>query len=55
MYVDGASNYRRAGVGIILIFSEGIRVKKSFKLGFQASNNEAAEYEVLLLGLRMSN
>ena len=43
----------RARVGIILISPEGVRVEKSFKLGFPASNNEA-EYEALLVGLRMS-
>ena len=30
VYVDGASNCRGAGVGIILISLEGIRVEKSF-------------------------
>lgn len=53
MYVDGASNCQGAGVGIVLISSEGIRVDQSFQLGFLASNNEA-EYEALLVGLRMS-
>lgn len=53
VYIDGASNYREAGVGIILISSEGIRVEKSFRLGFPISNNEE-EYEALLVGLRMS-
>lgn len=40
-------------MGIILISKEGIRVEKSFRLGFSASNNEV-EYEALLVGLRMS-
>ena len=53
VYVDGASNCRGVGASIILISPEEIRVEKSFKLGFQASNNEA-EYEVVLAGLRMS-
>lgn len=51
MYVDGASNSREAGVGIIMISLERIRVEKSFRVGFQASNNEA-EYETLLMGLQ---
>ena len=38
---------------IILISPEGIRVMKSFQLGFPTSNNEI-EYEALLVGLRMS-
>lgn len=53
IYVDGASNYREAGVSIILISPEGIRLEKSFRMGFLASNNEA-EYKALLAGLRMS-
>ena len=41
------------GFGIILISPEGVIVEKSFRLGFPASNNKA-EYEALLVGLRMS-
>ena len=54
VYVDGVSNCQGARVGIILISSKGIRMEKPFKLGFQASNNEA-KYEALLMGLQMSN
>ena len=53
VYMDGTSNCRGAGVGIILISLEGIRVEKSFRLGFPASNNEV-KYETLLVRLRMS-
>lgn len=53
MYVDGALNCRGVGVRIILISLKGIRVEKSFWLGFHVSNNEA-KYEALLVGLRMS-
>ena len=49
VYVDGASSCR----GIILIPPEGIKVEKSFKLGFLVSNNET-KYEALLAELRMS-
>ena len=52
VYVDRASNCREARVGIILISLEGIKVEKSLRLGFPASNNEA-EYEAFLAGLRM--
>jgi len=34
VYVDGASNCRGEGVGIILVSPEGLRVEKSFRLGF---------------------
>lgn len=53
VYVDGASNCQGIGVGIILISLEGIRMEKSFRLGFPTFNNEV-EYEALLAGLRMS-
>jgi len=51
--VDGASNYQGSGVDIILISQKGIRVEKSFGLGFPASNNEV-EYEALLAVLKIS-
>ena len=51
VHVDGASSAMVAGAGIVIITSEGIRLKHSFRLGFNASNNEA-EYEALLAGLR---
>ena len=40
-----------ASAGIVIITSEGIWLKYSFRLGFRASNNKA-EYEALLAGLR---
>ena len=51
VFVDDASSAMRAGVGIVIITLEGIRLEHSFKLGFKASNNEA-EYEAFLVGLR---
>lgn len=53
VYVDGASNVRGLGVkvGVVLITPKGIRLEKSLKLGFWASNNEA-EYEALFAGLQ---
>lgn len=51
MYVNGASNARGAGIGIVFVLSEGVRVKHSLRLGFWASNNEA-ENEALISGLR---
>lgn len=49
--MDGASNVRGAGVGIVMISPKGLRLEKSLRLGFQASNNEA-EYEALIARLR---
>ena len=52
VHVDGASNARGAGIGIILFSLEDVRVKHSLRLCFQAFNNEA-EYEALISGLRV--
>lgn len=51
VYVDGASRAKGAGAGIVIITPEGILLEHSFRLGFNASNNEA-EYEDLIAGLR---
>ena len=47
VYVDGAVNQRGSGVGLVLVSPEQITIKKSLRLGFSATNNEA-EYETLL-------
>ncbi|XP_075665863.1 uncharacterized protein LOC142635611 [Castanea sativa] len=52
VFVDGASNVAGAGVGIVVITPEDLKLEHSFRLGFRASNNEA-EYEALLAGLRV--
>ena len=49
--MHGASSAIGAGVGIVIITPEGIRLEHSFRLGFKASNNEA-EYEAFIVGLR---
>ena len=49
--MDGALSAMGAGVGIVIITPEGIRLEHSFRLRFRASNNEA-EYEALLVGFR---
>ena len=52
MYVDGASNARGFGVGVVMIYPDGLRLEKSLRLGFRASNNEA-KYDALIVGLRV--
>ena len=52
VYVDGVSNQKGSGIGLVLISPEKISVKKSLRLDFLATNNEA-EYEVLLIGMAM--
>ena len=49
--MDGALSAMGAGVGIVIITSEGIRLEHSFRLGFKASNNEV-EYEALIARLK---
>ena len=51
--VDGASNSKGAGIGIVLTAPEGSIIEQSFTFDFPASNNEA-EYEAMLAGLRIA-
>ncbi|XP_050238002.1 uncharacterized protein LOC126687483 [Mercurialis annua] len=50
--VDGASNLDGSGAGVVLKGPHGVTLRSSVKFDFPASNN-AAEYEALLIGLRM--
>ena len=52
VYVDGASNQKGAGVGLVLTSSEMVIIEKFLRLDFPATNNEA-EYETLLEGMAM--
>lgn len=52
MFFDGACCKDGVGVGIILISLAGATYKLSFTLSFPCTNN-IAEYEALLLGLRL--
>ena len=52
VHVDGASNQKGAGVGLVLTSSEKVIVEKSLRLDFPVTNNEA-EYEALLKGMAM--
>ena len=52
VHSDGAVNQRGFGVGLVLISPEKIIIKKSLRLGFLATNNEA-EYEALLQRMAM--
>ena len=51
VHMDSASNAKGARARIVIITPEGILLEHSFRLGFNASNNEA-EYEALLARLR---
>ena len=52
VHVDGASNQKGAGVGLVLTSSETVTIEKSLRLGFPATNIEA-KYEALLEGMAM--
>ena len=52
VYVDGASNQKGSGVGLVLISPEKVIIEKSLRLDFSATNNEV-EYEALLIGTAM--
>ena len=54
LFVDGAINENKSGVGIMLISPEGHKIHCALCFGFQASNNEA-EYEALIVGLRLAS
>ena len=54
VYIDGAANQKGSNVGIVLISPKKIIVKKSSRLGFLATNNEA-KYEALLARMAMIN
>ena len=51
-YVDGASNQKGSGVGLVLMSPEKVVIEKSLKLDFSTTNNEA-EYEALLVRMAM--
>ena len=52
VYVDGASNQKGSGIGLVLISPEKVIIEKSLRMDFSATNNEV-EYEVLLIGMAM--
>ncbi|XP_022152233.1 uncharacterized protein LOC111020002 [Momordica charantia] len=53
IYVDGSSNEKGCGAGILLLAPGGERFEYALRFNFQTSNNEA-EYEALLVGLRLA-
>ncbi|XP_022155184.1 uncharacterized protein LOC111022318 [Momordica charantia] len=53
IYIDGFSNERGCGAGILLLAPGGMRLEYALRFNFRTSNNEA-EYEALLAGLRVA-
>ncbi|RDX98911.1 hypothetical protein CR513_18099, partial [Mucuna pruriens] len=52
--VDEASNQVGSGVGVILEGSNGVLIEQSLHFEFKANNNQA-EYEALLVGMRLAS
>ena len=50
--MDGASNQKGSGVRLVLMSPKKVVIKKSLRLDFLATNNEA-KYETLLEGMTM--
>ena len=50
-FLDGASNSKGSGAGIVLVSPKGLVLEQAIRLKFSASNNEA-EYEALMIGLK---
>ncbi|XP_066361419.1 uncharacterized protein [Miscanthus floridulus] len=53
MYFDGSVMVPSSGAGVILISSDGSRLRYAIRLHFSASNN-AIEYEALINGLHIA-
>jgi len=53
LYVDGSSNPKGAGAGILLEGPNDILIEKSLHFAFKTSNNQA-EYEVILADLSLA-
>ncbi|XP_064950466.1 uncharacterized protein LOC135604741 [Musa acuminata AAA Group] len=53
LHVDGSANAKGAGAGLVLVTPDSRSIERSFRFGFRATNNEA-EYEALLVGLRLA-
>ena len=53
MFFDGASSSEGAGAGVVFVSPCQEAISLSYKLEFEATNN-VAEYEALVLGLRVA-
>ena len=53
LYVDGSSNGKGSGAGVILEGPNDITLKYSLKFDFQETNNQA-KYEALVAGLQLA-
>ena len=51
--MDGASNGKGSGAGIILEGANGVAIEQSLNFTFRAKNNKA-KYETLIVGLKLA-
>src|SRR6266487_1997646 len=51
--VDGTSNLRGSGAGVVLEGPDGVMIEQSLRFAFKTSNNQA-EYEALIPGMRLA-
>ncbi|XP_013751475.1 uncharacterized protein LOC106453815 [Brassica napus] len=54
LHVDGSSNVRGAGLGIVLTSLTGNTASRAMRCNFKATNNES-EYEALIAGLTLTH
>lgn len=54
LFVDGSSNFRGAGLGLVLKSPQGDKIVHAICCDFKATNNEA-EYEVSIAGMTLVN
>ena len=54
LYVDGSSNVRGAGVGIVLTSPTRNTASRAVRCNFKATNNKS-EYEALIAGLSLAH
>ena len=52
LYVDGSSTQSASGARLLIVSYVGVRMERAVRFEFAASNNEA-EYETLLMGLKI--
>ncbi|KAJ9561519.1 hypothetical protein OSB04_006679 [Centaurea solstitialis] len=54
LHVDGSSNIRGSGLGVVLKSSQGGNMVYSIRCEFKTTNNEV-EYEALIVGMDMAH
>lgn len=53
LHVDGSSNFKGSGLGLVLTSSSRDKIEQSVRYGFQVTNNKV-EYKALIAGLGLA-